>query len=462
MSFARLKLAIQSRLEKDGGFGRAVGTLVGGTAFAQAVMVLALPVLTRLYTPEQFSVLAVYVSLLGMLSVIGCLRFEIAIPLPERDEDAASLLVLAVASGLILSLLTGGLVFVHGGGLADQVGIPELSPYLWMVPVGMWMASAYAATQYWATRKKNFTRIARTRMAQAIGGVGMQVGAGFLATGSIGLLAGHMVSSGAGFLSLGHQFWRQDRGLLRSVNLESLRKVAIRYQRFPKYATFEAFANSAGSQLPVIVIAALAIGPEAGFLLLATRVMAAPMALVGSSYGQAYLAHAPTHLREGRLGAFTENVLEGLLKIGVGPLLFMGIVATPVIAIVFGKEWVRTGELIMWLTPWCVLKFLSSPVSMVMHVKQQQRLMLLMQLLGLAMRLAAIWLAFKLKPPYMAEAFAMAAAVFYGLCCLVYYRLAGVGVHQAISVCSRCAVVLLGWVLAGLALHFLIGIIQAG
>lgn len=454
MSIARLKLAIQSRLEKDGGFGRAVGTLVGGTAFAQAVMVLALPVLTRLYTPEQFSVLAVYVSLLGMLSVIACLRFEIAIPLPEPDEDAASLLVLAVASGLILSLATGGLVFLHGGNLANQVGIPELSPHLWMVPVGMWMASAYAATQYWATRKKNFTRIARTRMAQATGGVGVQTGAGFLGTGSIGLLAGHMVSSGAGFLSLGLQFWRQDRRLLRNVNLESLRKVAIKYQRFPKYATFEAFANSAGSQLPVIVIAALAIGPEAGFLLLATRVMAAPMALVGSSYGQAYLAHAPTHVREGRLGAFTENVLEGLLKIGVGPLLFMGIVATPVIAILFGEEWVRTGELIMWLTPWCVLKFLSSPISMVMHVKQQQRLMLLMQLLGLAMRLLAIWLAFELAPLYMAESFAVAAALFYGLCCLVYYRLAGVGLDQAISALSRCAVVIIVWVSAGLVVRF--------
>lgn len=460
MSFARLKQAIQSRLEEEGGFGRAVGTLVGGTAFAQAVMVLALPVLTRLYTPEQFSVLAVYVSLLGILSVIACLRFEIAIPLPERDEDAASLLVLAVGSGLILSLLTGGLVLLHGGGLANRFGISELSSYLWMVPVGMWMASAYAATQYWATRKKNFTRIARTRIVQATGGVGVQTGAGLLGAGSIGLLTGHLVSSGAGFLSLGHQFWRQDRSLLRHVNLASLRKVGIKYQRFPKYATIEAFANSAGSQLPVIVIAALAIGPEAGFLLLATRVMAAPMALIGSSYGQAYLAHAPTHLREGRLDAFTENVLEGLLKIGVGPLLFMGIVATPVIAILFGEEWVRTGELILWLTPWCVLKFLSSPVSMVMHVKQRQRVMLLMQLLGLVMRLLAIWLAFKFAPIYMAESFAVAAAVFYGTCCLVYYRLAGVGVDRAICTFSRSAVVLLGWVLAGLALRYLIGIAQ--
>lgn len=459
MSFARLKQAIQSRLDKEGGFGRAVGTLVGGTAFAQAVMVLALPVLTRLYTPEQFSVLAVYVALLGMLSVIACMRFEIAIPLPERDEDAVSLLVLAVGCGLILSLLTALLIFLHGEAVANRFGISELSPYLWMVPIGMWMASAYAATQYWATRKRNFTGIARTRVTQSTGGVGVQAIGGFLGTGSIGLLAGHMVSSGAGFLSLGYQFWRNDRRLLKHVNLDALRKVAAEYRRFPKYSTVEAFANSAGSQLPLIVIAALAIGPEAGFLLLATRVMAAPMALVGSSYGQAYLAHAPTHLRGGRLGAFTENVLEGLLKTGVGPLIFMGIVASPVIAIVFGNEWVRAGELIMWLTPWCVLKFLSSPVSMVMHVRQQQRLMLSMQLLGVAMRLSAIWLAFKLAPPFMAEAFAIAAAVFYGLCCLVYYRLAGLGASQAISVFSRCAAVLLGWVLAGLALRLLIGVI---
>lgn len=66
------------------GFIRLIGILVGGTAFAQALMVLVLPLLTRLYTPEDFNVLAVYASILSIISVAACLRLEITVPLPLR------------------------------------------------------------------------------------------------------------------------------------------------------------------------------------------------------------------------------------------------------------------------------------------------------------------------------------------------------------------------------------------
>jgi O-antigen/teichoic acid export membrane protein len=55
-------------------FARNVAVLVGGTAVGQAIVVLASPILTRLYTPEDFGVLAVYASLLGILSTVAALR----------------------------------------------------------------------------------------------------------------------------------------------------------------------------------------------------------------------------------------------------------------------------------------------------------------------------------------------------------------------------------------------------
>jgi len=94
-----------------GGFVRSVGVLVGGTAFAQALTVLALPLVTRLYTPFDFSVLAVFVSILSIISVAACLRLEIAIPLPESDEDAANLLALALCACSVVSALTGIVVW---------------------------------------------------------------------------------------------------------------------------------------------------------------------------------------------------------------------------------------------------------------------------------------------------------------------------------------------------------------
>ena len=77
---------VNAKLNAQGGFLKSISVLVGGTIFAQAITVLSLPILTRLYNPLDFSIFAIYTSLLAVLSAISCLRFEVAIPI-SRDEE---------------------------------------------------------------------------------------------------------------------------------------------------------------------------------------------------------------------------------------------------------------------------------------------------------------------------------------------------------------------------------------
>ena len=73
-----------------------VSLLVGGTAGAQVLTVLAAPLLTRLYSSEDFGFLSVYTSLLALIGVISSLRYELAIPLLEDDGEAAKVAVLSL------------------------------------------------------------------------------------------------------------------------------------------------------------------------------------------------------------------------------------------------------------------------------------------------------------------------------------------------------------------------------
>lgn len=445
--------AIRNRVGARNGFVHSVGMLAGGTAFAQALAVLALPILTRLYTPAEFSVLAVYVSLLAILSVSACLRMEIAIPMPERDEDAASLLALALCSSAGVALLAGVAVMLFPEWISTRLGVPTIEPYLWMVPLGIWIASTYAAVQYWSTRKKKFPRIALTRMTQALGGAGTQIGAGLAGMGPFGLLFGHMISGGLGVFGLARDAWREDRGALRSVRLQSMRHMLLQYSRFPKYSTVEALANTAGSQLPVILIAAFAIGPEAGYLMLASRVMAAPMGLIGGAVAQVYLSRAPEDLRLGRLAETTTRIFGGLVKTGVGPLLFAGIVAAPVFSLVFGTEWGRAGDLVAWLVPWLVLQLLASPVSMVMHVRMQQASMLLLTTFGLTLRVGTILLAAHFIRSHIVESYALAAAAYYLILLVVFYRMSGCRMQSVLQELGRSLVFPAAWVALGVVVR---------
>lgn len=100
-----------------GRFARSVTVLAGGAVLGQAITVLVSPILTRLYSPEDFGVFGVYASILGIVTVIASLRYEYALPLPEDDAIAANILALC----FLLLLGMTGLIALLVYGLGDRI-----------------------------------------------------------------------------------------------------------------------------------------------------------------------------------------------------------------------------------------------------------------------------------------------------------------------------------------------------
>ena len=394
---------------------RSAGVLLGGTAFAHAILALALPVVTRLYTPDDFNVLAVFASLLLTLSVAACLRFDLAIPIAEHAEDAFNVLALALLCALLVSAALAVCVLFLSHDIANWLNTPELESYLWLVPLGVLVAACASALQFWHARIKAFGTLARTRIGQSCAVVATQIGCGWLNVAPLGLLLGQVLNSGASVLSLGYRVLRNERALLSSVSWRRMRAQFVEYDRFPKYSTVEALANVGSSQLPIVLIAALAAGPEAGYLALALAIVQAPTSLIGGAAGQVYLSHAAEEHRAGRLGAFTVTVVGGVFKAGAGPLLLAGIVAPDAFAIIFGEDWRRAGVLVTWMVPGCVMQLLSFPVSMALPVVGRTRASLVLMLAGLAIRVGMVYAALFAFGGWLTEAYALSALVFYTL-----------------------------------------------
>ena len=453
---ARLK-ALVNRLLPRASFVRSVGVLAGGTAAAQAIGVLALPVITRLYTPADFSVLAIYASILGIVAGVACLRLDIAIPLPERDEDAANLLAVALLCSTAMALLAALSVWWFPEHIVNAAGQPGLRPFLWMIPLGIWLASAYSAIQFWATRKKRFTAIARTRVGQTTGSSITKLAGGLLnALGPFGLLLGQLIGSGAGVFGLSRTAWREDRQALRSITWPDMRRVFRAHDRFVKYSTFEAFANNGAIQLPVIIIAAVALGPEAGYLFLAMQAMAIPLGLIGGAVSQVYLSRAPEEYRAGQLGPFTLKAIAGLMRTGVGPLLFAGIVSPVAFPIVFGTDWQRAGEMVAWMTPWFILQFVSSPVSMSLHVTNNQRKALQLQLFGFVLRVGGTWLATLFAAKYVFEIYAVTGFIFYAVYLMVVAQITKIKAPDLLSTALTRPQASIAWAVIGIGIASMI------
>lgn len=449
---SRIKSQINKRMPRAS-FARNVGILAGGTALAQALTVLALPIITRLYTPEDFSVLAVYAALLGMIGVVACLRFEIAIPLPSDDFEAANLLVLGLFFTTVISGLVLLLVELVPEQIANGLGQPALKAYLWLLPLGVWLSGAFGCVQYWATRSKLFSDIAQTRMTQSLGSVFVQVLMGWLTkNGPLGLLLGQVASSGAGFIKLGKVAWRDMHAHKQHITCETLKRSFRKYSHYPKFSSFESLANMAHIEIPLIIIAATALGPEAGFVLLAMKAAAVPMGLIGGSISQVYLSRASDELRSGKLPEFTKKITVGLVGAGVGPLVCIGILAPDLFPLLFGSQWARAGEIVSWMTPWFILQFLASPLSMALHVTSNQRLAMFNQAWGLILRVGmTAWAAIYFKE-YMVEIYSLSGLLFYLGYFMIILRVSGVVIFELVRALKGQINIVALWLVIGVAI----------
>lgn len=367
-------------------FARSVSVLVGGTASGQMLMVLAAPLLTRLFSPEDFGLLAVYGGLLAVFLVVANLRYEIAIPLPEDEQTATDVTVLSLLAGCLTSLLTAVLVLCAGDAIAARLGVPALAGHLWLLPVGVFCGSLYLAVHYWAVRHKRFADIAGTRIKQVVTTLAVQL-LGFK-LGPLALLLGHASGHGMGFVALGRHLLHSPQ--LRQVSAAGILAAARRYRRFPLFSTWTGLFNTAGSQLPPLMLAALFDPVAAGLYTLAQRVLGAPMAVIGTAIGGVFLANAAEARREGRLAPLVASVHERLAQIAMPPALIILFAAPQMFTLVFGERWHDAGHFAQWMAPWLYVTFVASPLSSLFDVLEQQKRELLFHAVLLATRIGAI------------------------------------------------------------------------
>jgi O-antigen/teichoic acid export membrane protein len=196
--------------------------------------------------------------------------------------------------------------------------------------------------------------------------------------------------------------------------MRGLKSTLHQYRRYPIYSTPESFFNTAGAQIPIILVAAHG-GNEAGFLMLAMQLMATPISLLGGAISQVYVSRAPQSFKEGNLAVYTRSIMLRLLKVGLLPFSIIGILAPWVVPFIFGSNWSRVGEITTWILPWMILQYIVSPVSMVLHIAGYQIHAMGLQIFGLILRTSIVIFAIYINPEYIVQFYALGSALFYAI-----------------------------------------------
>ncbi len=369
-----------------------VTVLASSTAFGQAIIVLVTPILTRLYQPDDFGIMAAYASVLSILSVIAAFRYDFVVPLPEEDTEAVNVIAVAFFSLLIMTGLTTLGIIMLGHQIGAWLQTPRLASFLWLLPVGLLAVGAYQNLNFWAIRKQQFNTLAKTRVSQNIGRALTQTAAGLLKVGPAGLIVGYILGLSGGIGTLAKLLWQDVRHLLPSITPNMMRQVARRYRRFPLINSWASIISSLSQELPVLIISSFFGSTVVGWFYLSLKVLRVPFTIVGQAIAQVFYARASVASRGGDLSRVTFEVFDSLVRISLGPMLWIGLMAPSLFSFIFGSNWETSGYYSRWIAPLLFILFVTTPLSTIVFVKEGQRTDLIFQLVLLGGRIGTLYL----------------------------------------------------------------------
>jgi O-antigen/teichoic acid export membrane protein len=356
-------------------FGRNVLTLSGGTAFVQVLGILLSPIITRLYSPEEFGILTIYTAILGTLAIIGSLKYELGIPIADNDTKAINvltlcLIVLFIYVGIILTV-----ILTLGDKILVLVSGDILIPYKYFIVLGIFLIGLYNIFSQWAFRKKSYITLTKTKVNQSLGQNITIICLGLFHCGPVGLIMGQVLAQSTGITTLARPILQLDKAMLKQVNIKEIAWCARRYAKFPLYSSFSQLLNTIGLQLPIFFITSLYGSNIVGLFGLANTMVNMPVNLIGKSVGSVFYGEAANIGRENpeALKKLSVKLFKKLILFGLIPVIPIVLFGPFLFSFVFGESWYKAGVFGRILTMLVYSRFIFLPVSRVFDVYERQK-----------------------------------------------------------------------------------------
>jgi lipopolysaccharide exporter len=421
-------------------FSTDVLTLVSGTTVALIITTLASPIITRLYGPEAFGLVALFTSITGILGVIVCLRYELAIVLPKSDEEAANIFGLCMLLVVLVSIAIIPPLFIFQQPIVLFLNAPQLGQFFWLIPPTLMISGTFLALNYWNTRTKQFKRLSIARISSSVSSTGTQLGAGFLgyATGGVLIYAnifGQLISTSV----LGLQIMRDHLSFFKqNISWKGMVEVFRRYSNFPKYDVWSALINTISWQVPVLLLSTFFSTTIVGYYSLGMMMVTLPMSLIGGSIAQVFFQRAAIAQHEGSLSLIFEDAYTFLIKISLFPLLLLTFIGQYLFVFIFGPSWGEAGYYIQILSVWAVFFFISSPISAILTITGKQKTGLILSSINLITRLVSIVIGGILGSATLSIVFfSLSGVLMYGSTGILFMRYAGVPVQKTLKIIGK-------------------------
>jgi lipopolysaccharide exporter len=379
---------------KENSFIRHVVALAGGAGMAQVLMVLASPVLTRLYQPEDFGLFAVLMAIVASLLMGASGKYETAMALPKSNKQGQELLGIAIYFAMIFCALLMTIFVIAKQQIIDFLGVAAMDNWILLAPVLLFIVSLSEILAYYANRDKAFGQIGRSRLIRALSIISVNIILGIMGADFKGLLIGNIIGYSLASVYL---IYVQHNKLTISIFSLSAQKGILfrRYIDYPLLNASSGILNGIQFNMPVLFLAHYFPEVVVGYYALVMRVAYTPLLFLSVAISHVNLRKVVELVQEGKpVTPYLHRVTLGLAAIVVIPTIIFILKGPELFAWLFGQNWTAAGEYLQILAISISARFVAFTLSLTLDATRNNKYAAIWKTTAFIMTLAVfIWFA---------------------------------------------------------------------
>ncbi len=349
--------------------------LIASISVAQLIPLLITPLLTQFFSPEEFGIYGLYLSICTIFGAVASGKYDTAIMLPKSKIDSLNLLFLSFFIAFIFSTLLFSFLNIFNEKIFELTNSNIIRQYYYIIPFTVFLLSINQSIVIWFNRKKQYNLISTQNILKSGSNSSISILLGIKGIG-IGLIIAHLCSLIIISILNISCFLKEFKITL--IKSKIIKENFNRYIDFLKFSSISNLFNSIAN-IGMTILIVIFFGPKiAGLYFLAEKLIAIPISFITNSISQVYFQQASAlfHSDKRKLLQLTNKIQINIFFI-LFPLLIICSLFGEELFLVFGKEWGQAGIILKYFTPFLLLKNIYSPISHIGDILNKQKILLL-------------------------------------------------------------------------------------
>lgn len=370
-------------------------TLVGGNFSAQLITITLMPVITRIYSPAEFGLFALFMAINNSICNVGSLTYERAILLTESEEDTFLVILLSflILTGVCIILFI--IIFLFNSELALLFKNNDIGFWLYFIPLAIFLYGLNRIATLYRLKYKYFKLMSVSKVVKALSSSALKIVLGLSATAYGGwLILSQLISDIFCFLTLLKRPSSQSiRSFLAKTSWEGMNRVALKFKKFPIYLSWAALLNFFSKNSVVFVLSIIFTPAIVGYYSLCNRALGQPLGLISDSIQNVYYQKTASQKISGQF------ILPQLVKLvlilsvsAILPTIILIMFGNHIFVFLFGEEWLIAGQYVRVVSPWFFFLFVGTPTKIIFDICQKQEFRLILNIIVAFSRVGSLFL----------------------------------------------------------------------